>query len=219
MTFTIVRVPSIYNAILGRSGLNALRAIVSIYHLLVRLPTKNGAEKICGDQQLARRCFQISTQNNKSKDFLSVDKLDQRKEEEQGEPANFHPDGKESWTDGLGRIAVVRPRATVADRAIEGQRWYIRLVGSGYVRHPSENNDSPTQHHPWYEAGETKETIFHPRKTEGHRWGSRQTTRDGLHQRNHISRLARQCRHGEKSQREVEDLYRLHRPESSLPKG
>ena len=40
-----------------------------------------------GDQQFARRCFQISTQNNKSKDFLSVDKLDQREEEERGELA------------------------------------------------------------------------------------------------------------------------------------
>ena len=54
MTFTVIQVPSTYNAILGRSGLNVLRAIVSTYHLLVRFLTKNEAEKICGDQQLAR---------------------------------------------------------------------------------------------------------------------------------------------------------------------
>ena len=87
MTFTIIQVPSAYNAILRRPGLNILRAIVSTYHLLVRFPTKNGAGEMRRDRQLARRCFQISTQNNKSKDSLSVDKLDQREEEEWGEPA------------------------------------------------------------------------------------------------------------------------------------
>ncbi|XP_073117116.1 uncharacterized protein [Elaeis guineensis] len=87
MTFTVVRVPSTYNAILGRPGLNALRAIVSTYHLLVRFPTKNGAGEMRWDQQLVRRCFQISTQNNKSEDSLPVDKLDQWEEEEWGEPA------------------------------------------------------------------------------------------------------------------------------------
>ena len=87
MTFTIVQVPSAYNAILGRLGLNALRAIVSTYHLLVRFPTKNGVREMRGDQQLARRCFQISTQSDESKDSLTVDKLDQWDEEERGEQA------------------------------------------------------------------------------------------------------------------------------------
>ena len=54
LTFAVVQVPSAYNAILGRSGLNALKAIVSTYHLLVRFPTKNGVGEMCGDQQLAR---------------------------------------------------------------------------------------------------------------------------------------------------------------------
>ena len=40
-----------------------------------------------GDQQLARRCFQISAQSEELKGSLVIDKLDQRKEEEQGEPA------------------------------------------------------------------------------------------------------------------------------------
>ena len=35
LTYTVVRIPSAYNAILGRPGLNALWAIVSTYHLLV----------------------------------------------------------------------------------------------------------------------------------------------------------------------------------------
>ena len=35
LTFAVVQVPSAYNTILGRPGLNALRAIVSMYHMLV----------------------------------------------------------------------------------------------------------------------------------------------------------------------------------------
>ena len=40
-----------------------------------------------GDQQLARYCFTISTENSKPQDPLSVDKLDQRENEERDEPA------------------------------------------------------------------------------------------------------------------------------------
>ena len=46
LTYTVVRIPSAYNAILGRPGLNALRAVVSTYHLLVRFPTKYGIEEL-----------------------------------------------------------------------------------------------------------------------------------------------------------------------------
>ena len=86
MTFTVVRVSSTYNTILGRSELNALRAVVSTYYLLVRFSIRNGVRKIRGDQQLARCCFLISTQNNKSEVSLSVNKLDQKKNEEIDEP-------------------------------------------------------------------------------------------------------------------------------------
>ena len=48
---------------------------------------RNGVEKICGDQQLTRRCFLVSIQNNKPEDSLPVDKLDQRENQERGEPA------------------------------------------------------------------------------------------------------------------------------------
>ena len=54
LTFAVVQVSSAYNAILGRSELNALKAIVSTYHLSVRFPTKNGVGEMRRDQQLAR---------------------------------------------------------------------------------------------------------------------------------------------------------------------
>ena len=39
------------------------------------------------DQQLVGRCFMIFVKNSQLEDFLSVDKLDQKKNEERDEPA------------------------------------------------------------------------------------------------------------------------------------
>ncbi|XP_008795595.2 uncharacterized protein LOC103711289 [Phoenix dactylifera] len=55
--FLVVRLPSAYNAILGRPGLNALRAVVSTYHLLVRFSTNYGIGEARGDQMVAKRCY------------------------------------------------------------------------------------------------------------------------------------------------------------------
>lgn len=54
MTFTVVWVPSAYNAILEHPGMNQLDTVVSTKHLLVRFPTVLGIDEICGNQQLAR---------------------------------------------------------------------------------------------------------------------------------------------------------------------
>ena len=60
----VVRVPSAYNAILGRSGLNTLKAIVSTHHLLVCFLTKEGVGEIHGDQMVAQYYFMISAKMN-----------------------------------------------------------------------------------------------------------------------------------------------------------
>ena len=70
LTYTVVRIPSAYNAILGRPGLNALRAVVSTYHLLVRFPTKYGIGELRGDQQLAKHCFSITSEQTKEHSTL-----------------------------------------------------------------------------------------------------------------------------------------------------
>ena len=54
LTFLVVKVPSSYNAILGRLGLNAFRAVVLTYHLLVKFLTSYGINEIREDQLLAR---------------------------------------------------------------------------------------------------------------------------------------------------------------------
>ena len=46
LSFLVIKVPSTYNAILERPGLNAFRAVVSIYHLLVKFSTPYGVGKM-----------------------------------------------------------------------------------------------------------------------------------------------------------------------------
>ena len=56
--FLVVDCPSSYNVILGRPTLNRLKAITSTYCLKMKFPTQNGVGQICGDQLLARECYQ-----------------------------------------------------------------------------------------------------------------------------------------------------------------
>lgn len=46
-----------YNMILGRSGLNALRAIPSTYHMMMKFPIAIGIGEVRGDSCSARECF------------------------------------------------------------------------------------------------------------------------------------------------------------------
>ena len=60
VNFLVVDRPSIYNVIIGRPGLNKLRAATSTYHLLMKFPTKEGVRKVKDDQLAVRRCYNIS---------------------------------------------------------------------------------------------------------------------------------------------------------------
>ena len=84
----MVKAPSAYNAILGRPGLNALRAVVSTYHLKSKFPTNQGIGEVRGDQALARHCYNIALQRSDQSGPCSVDGLDARDDltEERGDP-------------------------------------------------------------------------------------------------------------------------------------
>ena len=71
----MVQVPSAYNAILGRSGLNAFQAIVSTYHLLMKFSTSNGIGEARANQTMARQCYSASLQAI-SQETLYVELLD-----------------------------------------------------------------------------------------------------------------------------------------------
>ncbi|RZR79586.1 hypothetical protein BHM03_00005320 [Ensete ventricosum] len=59
--FMVVDLPSAYNVIIGRSTLNKLRAIVSIYHRSMKFPTSTGPGEIKSDPQESRRCSLATT--------------------------------------------------------------------------------------------------------------------------------------------------------------
>ena len=48
--FLVIDQPSAFNAVLGRPSLRELRAITSIYHLLMKFPMPNGVGEVRGNQ-------------------------------------------------------------------------------------------------------------------------------------------------------------------------
>ncbi|GMN66700.1 hypothetical protein TIFTF001_035760 [Ficus carica] len=55
--FIVVDRPSAYNVILGRPTLNAIKTVVSTYHLAMKFPTKGGIRVFRGNQEGARKCY------------------------------------------------------------------------------------------------------------------------------------------------------------------
>ncbi|GMN39714.1 hypothetical protein TIFTF001_008941 [Ficus carica] len=55
--FIVVDRPSVYNIILGRLILNALKSVVSTYHLAMKFPTPGGVGLFRGNQEGARKCY------------------------------------------------------------------------------------------------------------------------------------------------------------------
>jgi hypothetical protein len=58
--FLIVDRVSAYNAIIGRTALNDLKAVTSTPHLSMKFPAKEGVGVVKGDQKEARRCYNLS---------------------------------------------------------------------------------------------------------------------------------------------------------------
>jgi hypothetical protein len=58
--FLIVDRVSAYNAIIGRTALNDLKAVTSTPHLSMKFPTEEGVGVVKGDQKEARRCYKLS---------------------------------------------------------------------------------------------------------------------------------------------------------------
>lgn len=57
VTFHVIDCSSAYNAILGRPTLNLWKAVISTYHLMIKLPTEYGVGKVRGNQMAAWECY------------------------------------------------------------------------------------------------------------------------------------------------------------------
>jgi len=58
--FLIIDRTSAFNAIIGRTALNDLKAVTSTPHLSMKFPTEKGVGMVKGDQKEARRCYNLS---------------------------------------------------------------------------------------------------------------------------------------------------------------
>lgn len=86
MTFIILHLHSVYNAILSHPGLNLLNVIISMKHLLIHFLTSDGVGEMRGDQQLARKYFQMASKLRGESGVPNIDYLNQRELEIRGEP-------------------------------------------------------------------------------------------------------------------------------------
>ena len=79
MKFLIVDALSVYNMLLDRPSLNAIKAIPSAYHMMMKFPTTGGVGMVQGDQRVARECYSASMKQ-KAVDNVYMDELDMRDE-------------------------------------------------------------------------------------------------------------------------------------------
>ena len=77
--FLIVDASSAYNMLLGKPFLNAIKAIPSAYHMMIKFPTVSGVGMVRGDQRVAKECYSTSMKQ-KAVDNIYLDELDMRDE-------------------------------------------------------------------------------------------------------------------------------------------
>ena len=77
MKFLIVDARSAYNMLLDRPSLNAIKAIPSAYHMMMKFPTTGRVGMVRGDQRVARECYSASMKQ-KAVDNVYMDELDIR---------------------------------------------------------------------------------------------------------------------------------------------
>ena len=75
--FLVVDAPSTYNMLLGRPSFNAIKAIPSAYHLMIKFPTIRGVGMVRGDQRVAWECYSTSKKQKKV-DNICLDELEMR---------------------------------------------------------------------------------------------------------------------------------------------
>ncbi|KAJ8505716.1 hypothetical protein OPV22_006602 [Ensete ventricosum] len=61
VSFMVVKLPSVYNAIIGRPTLNRLRAVVSTFHRIIKFPTRTGVGEVRSDPGESRQCYLMAT--------------------------------------------------------------------------------------------------------------------------------------------------------------
>ncbi|XP_011074079.1 uncharacterized protein LOC105158875 [Sesamum indicum] len=82
--FLVVDTPFAYNVILGRPGLNSIRAVISTYHMKVKFPTDRGVGEVACDRKEARKCYNLSLKGEPE--------AKKRRVKEDAEPRPYEPE-------------------------------------------------------------------------------------------------------------------------------
>ncbi|XP_073294533.1 uncharacterized protein [Primulina huaijiensis] len=81
IAFTVVHTPSSYNGILGRPALKYFRAVASTYHQKLKFLVGKGVGVLCGDQKVARRCYEGVVREEGKRAFVEVNMIRKRRSE------------------------------------------------------------------------------------------------------------------------------------------
>jgi len=73
VNFLVMDIPMVYNVILGRPTLSAIKAVTALYLLLMQFELDDGrVGKLCfGDQRMTRECYYVSLKSLGRKDEAS----------------------------------------------------------------------------------------------------------------------------------------------------
>ncbi|XP_028122448.1 uncharacterized protein LOC114319618 [Camellia sinensis] len=71
--FLVVKLPSPYNLIMGRTWLHTMQVVPSTYHQLLRFLTEYGIEQICGSQKSAQACYLLAAKRPKELEVHSIE--------------------------------------------------------------------------------------------------------------------------------------------------
>ncbi|VFQ60122.1 unnamed protein product [Cuscuta campestris] len=90
MRFVVVDIKCVHNAILGRPGINQVRAIISMAHLCMKFYTPNGIVEERGDQKNARSCY-LEAVKKRTRQFKQIELVSQQVDKGE-EKAGIEPD-------------------------------------------------------------------------------------------------------------------------------
>ena len=141
LNFLVVQGSSTYNVILRRSGLNALQAIISMYHLLMCIQMRKKINEMREDQQLTRQCcLTIAKEGSRLRLFPSTTDWTKERKKIKGTHRAYHLDAlliggpDQNYS---GQISLKRRTKGGADQLSKKKCRYLHLVCLRYVGHPT----------------------------------------------------------------------------------
>ncbi|XP_073015669.1 uncharacterized protein [Primulina eburnea] len=81
IAFTVVDTLSAYNGILGRPALKDFKAVASTYHQKLKFPVGKEVGALCGDQMVARRCYERIVKEDGKKASVELSMIRKRRNE------------------------------------------------------------------------------------------------------------------------------------------